>query len=365
MPAPAPIPINILTGFLGAGKTTLLNALVRQGLLADAVVLINEFGEIPLDHLLVEGVEGDMILLSSGCLCCSIRGELVSALEDLLRRRDNRRMRAFDRVVIETTGLADPAPILNTLMLHPYLSRRFVIDSIVTVVDAVNGAATLDAHKEARRQAAVADRLVLTKSDLADEEAVLVLTARLKRLNPTAPLLDAASACLEGASLLDAGLHAPRTQVPDVARWLNAQALDRSGHDHAHDVNRHDERIRAFCLTADKPLRAASIDLFLQLLRSIEAAKMLRLKGIVALIERPDEPMILHGVQHVVHEPVRLARWPDGDRSTRLVLIAEDLPEDEVRKLWAAISDAPEPDRPDRQALQDNPLRTPSGGLLG
>ena len=144
MRAPEPIAINILTGFLGAGKTTLLNALVKDATLANAVVLINEFGEVALDHLLVEGVEGEMIALSSGCLCCTIRGELVRALEDLLRRRDNGRIRAFDRVLIETTGLADPAPILNTLMLHPYLSRRFIIDSLVTVVDAVNGAATLD-----------------------------------------------------------------------------------------------------------------------------------------------------------------------------------------------------------------------------
>ena len=374
MQPPAPIPINILTGFLGAGKTTLLNALVRQDSFAKAVVLINEFGEIALDHLLVEGVESDMIMLASGCLCCTIRGELVNALEDLLRRRDNSRMRAFDRVLIETTGLADPAPILNTLMLHPYLSLRFVIDSVVTVVDAVNGEATLDAHEEARRQTAVADRLVLTKTDLADPSAVSALKGRLKRLNPTAPLLDKASRPIEGASLMDAGLYAPDSKIPDVRSWLNAEALigrgDGRGHVHEHEpnrheANRHDERIRAFCLTSEKPLKAAAIDLFLKLLRSLESGKMLRLKGIVALAERPDEPMIVHGAQHIVHEPVRLARWPDADRSTRLVLIAEDLAADEVEAIWAAVLDAPEPDRPDRQALSDNPLTISRGGLLG
>ncbi|MFI5015848.1 MAG: CobW family GTP-binding protein [Hyphomicrobiales bacterium] len=371
MRAPDPIPIDILTGFLGAGKTTLLNRLVQEKTLAEAVVLINEFGEIALDHLLVEGVEGDMIMLASGCLCCTIRGELVSALEGLLRRRDNGRMRAFDRVLIETTGLADPAPILNTLMLHPYLSRRFVIDSVVTVVDAVNGAATLDAHEEARRQAAVADRLVLTKSDLADEAAVGALATRLKRLNPTAPLLEAASGEARCAALFNAGLYAPGAKIPDVARWLNSEALSQAEHHdaahpaHRHDPNRHDARIRAFCLSSDRPVKAAAIDLFFQLLRSIEAGKLLRLKGILALAERSDEPMIVHGAQHVMHQPVRLARWPSADHSTRLVLIVEDLAEDEVRKLWAAFSDTPEPDRPDQQALRENPLKMSTGGLLG
>jgi G3E family GTPase len=387
MQAPTPIPINILTGFLGAGKTTLLNVLVKEEMLANAVVLINEFGEIALDHLLVEGVDGEMVLLSSGCLCCTIRGELVGALEDLLRRRDNRRMRAFDRVLIETTGLADPAPILNTLMLHPYLSRRFVIDSIVAVVDAVNGAATLDAHEEARRQAAVADRLVLSKSDLADRVVISSLSARLRQLNPTAVIFDSKRDKVDATALLGAGIHALEDKLPDVARWLNAEALlARSGesgslrpspqaqgdelahsdHAHGHDTNRHDERIRAFCLTSDEPVKAASIDLFFQLLRSIDAAKLLRLKGIVALAERPDEPLILHGVHHVLHEPLRLTKWPDADRRTRLVLIVEDLAEDEVRKLWAAFtSDTPRPEMPDRQSLSENPLRMPTGGLLG
>jgi G3E family GTPase len=373
MRAPDPIAINILTGFLGAGKTTLLNALVKEEMLANAVVLINEFGEIALDHLLVEGVEGEMVVLSSGCLCCTIRGELVGALEDLLRRRDNRRMRAFDRVLIETTGLADPAPILNTLMLHPYLSRRFIIDSVVTVIDAVNGAATLDAHEEACRQAAVADRLVLTKSDLADQAALAALSARLRRLNPIAPIFDSMRGKVDGTALLGAGLYAPQDKIPDVARWLGAEALlaheldhAHGGHAHGHDPNRHDERIRAFCLTSEVPVKAAAIDLFFQLLRSIGAAKLLRLKGIVALAERPDEPLILHGVQHVVHEPSRLAKWPDADRRTRLVLIVEDVAEDEVRKIWDAFSsDAPQPDRPDRQALSENPLKMSTGGLLG
>ncbi len=404
MRAPEPIAINVLTGFLGAGKTTLLNALVKEAALANAVVLINEFGEVALDHLLVEGVEGEMIALSSGCLCCTLRGELVGALEDLLRRRDNGRMRAFDRVLIETTGLADPAPILNTLMLHPYLSRRFVIDSVVTVVDAINGAATLDGHEEARRQVAMADRLVLTKSDLAPRASTSRLAARLRQLNPSAPLFDAKRDELDADALLRAGLYSADEKTPDVGRWLNADALlareeekdkpqgsqgthaqHRGDHAHAHshaashpighvhaahrhgdDQNRHDERIKAFCLTSETPVKAAAIDLFLQLLRSIEPARLLRLKGIVALAERPDEPLVVHGVQEVMHEPVRLSKWPDADRRTRLVLILEGIEEAEIRKLWDAFaSDPPRPDTPDREALSSNPLKTRVGGLLG
>ena len=194
---PPPFPLTLITGFLGAGKTSLLNRLLRDPLAAGTLVLVNEFGEIGLDHLLVEQVDGDMLVMTSGCLCCSIRGELIAALEDILRRRDNGRIAPFGRVIIETTGLADPAPVLHTIMTHPYLALRFRLDGVITLIDAVNGSATLEAHEEAVKQAAMADRLVLSKTDLLTKgEGLPELRARLARLNPGAILLDAA----QGAS---------------------------------------------------------------------------------------------------------------------------------------------------------------------
>ena len=383
---PPPFALVILTGFLGAGKTTLLNSLLRDPALADTLVIINEFGAVGLDHLLVERVDGDMLVMTSGCLCCSIRGDLVATLEDVLRRRDNGRITPFTRVVIETTGLADPAPVLHTIMAHPYLRLRFRLQAVVALVDALVGEATLDAHREAVKQAALADRLVLTKTDLLDSpEAGVALRRRLRALNPAAPILDAARGEANVSALFDGISYDPAARGADATAWLAAESLedpaqadDRHGHGHRHshthshaatqshgnDVNRHDASIRAFCLRYPRPVPPPALMLFLELIRSAHGPKLLRLKGLIALSDDPLRPVVVHGVQHVMHPPQRLDRWPDDDHETRMVFILQDLDPAFVEGLWRAAAGEPRVDEADLATRANNPLAPAAGGLL-
>lgn len=366
-----PIPLSVFTGFLGAGKTTLLNRLLKDPAMSDAAVLVNEVGDIGIDHNLYEIVEEGVILLASGCLCCAVRGDLVNSLENLLRARDNNRCKPFNRVVIETTGIADPASVIHIIMTQPYLTLRYRLDGVVTLVDAVNGMKTLDQHIEAVKQAAMADRIVITKTDLPEGAAALpALRERLKKLNPAAIVLEGQPPVAE---LINAGLYNPDSKIPDVARWLREEAViaaeedahhheHHHGHDHGHhhhhhdQASRHDASITAFSIATDTPIPLNTLEMFLDLMRSAHGDKILRMKGIVQLADDPERPVVFHVVQHLMHPPARLEAWPDADRRSRIVCITKDLPPQTVRKMFDAFLGVPQVDTPDKAALTDNPL---------
>ncbi|ANK93419.1 MULTISPECIES: CobW family GTP-binding protein [Rhizobium] len=378
------IPVTILTGFLGAGKSTLLNRILKDPDMKDAAVIINEFGDVGIDHLLVESSGDSIIELSDGCLCCTVRGELVDTLANLMDAVQTGRVKPVKRVVIETTGLADPAPVMQAIMGNPVIATNFELDGVVTVVDAVNGLQTLDNHEEARKQAAVADRLIVSKTSMAG--ATAGLEQRLRALNPRAAMMDADGMDAGSAAVLVNGLYDPATKIADVGRWLQDEDAHEAhhhnhGHDHDHDgdhhhhghrhdhshagqdphgVNRHDASIRSFSIVEEKPIDPMALEMFIDLLRSAHGEKLLRMKAIVSVSDRPERPLVLHGVQSIFHPPVRLPAWPDPqDRRTRMVLITKDLPEAFVKDLFDAFLGKPRIDTPDRQALSDNPLAIP------
>jgi G3E family GTPase len=359
--APEPsVPVVLLTGFLGSGKTTLLNRLLKHPAMGETAVIVNEFGEIGLDHALIEKVDGNTVLLDSGCLCCTIKSDLAETLWNLVGRRRRGEIPKFQRIVIETTGLADPAPILHLFLTDPLIVRQLRLQSVVTTVDAVAGWNTLDKQFESVKQAAMADRLVLTKTDLAKPAALAMLTARLAKLNPGAPVLHAA-ADLGPDDLFKAELYDPASKTADVRAWLHAEAYedhahghhDHHHHDHGHDHhhahgqdaldrNRHDEQIRAFCLTFDEPMVWETLAAWLDLLAAYRGEDLLRVKGILN-VQGVDRPVAVHGVQHLFHPPATLPAWPDADRRSRIVFITRNVGRDLIEQTLDSVRAANRP----------------------
>jgi G3E family GTPase len=342
-PADARVPVTLLTGFLGAGKTTLLNAILAEATGPKIAVIVNEFGEAGLDHDLIEAVDEEIVLMQSGCLCCSVRGDLARTMAGLIDRRRAGKI-AFDRVVIETTGLADPAPILQTLVVDPFLARTVRMDGVVTLVDAAAGPQTLDRQFEAVSQVAMADLLVLSKADLVDPDAASSFEARLGTLNPTARILRASKGKLPPSALWElTGLRASATSK-GTRDWVTARApvaaIDPLGNlsglapayprrDRIRSP--HDNRIGSASIVLDDPIPGVLFDLWLDTLIALRGPDILRVKGIV-FIEGIDTPFVFHGVQHVFDLPVALKKWPGSERRSRIVVIARDLTRPEIAR---------------------------------
>ncbi len=339
-PAPELLPVTLLTGFLGSGKTTLLNRLIRH--LPRTAVVMNEFGEISLDHDLLEKMEGPMAVLSGGCVCCTVVGSLSPTLKNLYMARERGDVPRFERVVIETTGIADPAPILDTLLNDPWVRARFRMDGVVTTVDAVLGEAQLDSYFEAVRQVAVADKLILTKTDLATAADLAALKTRLGELNPAAEQLLAVKGDMDFSQILNLGLFNARDKVPDVQKWLNEQRYKpvRGGSlDRKPSNDGHDNRIRSFSVVIDTPIPPAGLQAALEMLVGFRSEYLLRFKAIVNLAGH-EKPVILHGVQHVLYPEAELDHWPSEDRRSRFVFIVRDLEPEFIARVLADFTDA-------------------------
>lgn len=322
-------PVHLLTGFLGSGKTTLLKRLLADPALADTAVLINEFGEVGLDHHLVERIDDTMVLLQSGCVCCTVRGELADALKDLHSKRDRGLVPPFTRVVIESTGLADPFPVLSTLKSDPVLRHHFRTGSVVTTVDAVNGRGQLETYVESNRQVAIADRIVVTKTDLsADDHNRLLI--RLAELNP------------------DATVHIGQHSAPDAEALFadgdRGKLLSTSGFYcdtpailQTADGLPHRTAISSFVIAVDDPIDWTGFGVWLTMLLNRHGERVLRVKGILNLAGE-ERPVAVHGVQHLVHPPVHLESWPSAERRSRIVFIVDGLDVTLLKRSFAAFA---------------------------
>jgi G3E family GTPase len=325
--------VNLLTGFLGSGKTTLLREMLQDSALADTAVLINEFGEVGLDHQLVERIDDNMVLLQSGCLCCTVRGELAEALRDLHSRRERGLIPAFSRVVIESTGLADPFPVLSTIKADPVLRHHFRAGNVITTVDAVNGIAQLDTYVESNRQAAIADRLVITKTDLANFEQVGELKRRLKRINPDADVLEAPAHRLSVVDLLDSGAAPRGARIQSATGFYCEDSRDLVTAEGA----LHSAQFKSFVITVDDPIDWTGFGIWLTMLLNRHGDRVLRVKGILN-ISGEARPVAIHGVQHLVHTPVHMEGWISEDRRSHIVFIVDGLDPSLLKRSFAAFA---------------------------
>jgi G3E family GTPase len=359
-PLASRLPVTVITGFLGSGKTTLLRRLLRHPSMNRAAVIINEFGEVGIDHELVEASSEQMTLLSNGCLCCTVRTDLQETLRELFVKRRSGEVIDFDRVFVETTGLADPAPVLHSLQSDGLLGAQYRLNGVVTLVDAVNGMGSLDAMPEAAKQAALADRLVITKTDISDAATVEALEARLHAMNPYALISRAVDGVLDPELLREIAPASVKAMTQDPNRWLSGAGSELApGGSGAYLGQRlpriagvHDAAIQSFCLWFDTPFSWDTLTATLQVLTALRGPDLLRVKGIVN-VEGEAGPVAIHGVQHIFHPPVKLGQWHDADRRSRIVFIVRNIPRASIEALFGAVGMLDKTEQPGRAAPEN------------
>jgi G3E family GTPase len=342
--------ISVLTGFLGSGKTTLLSRILKDPRMERSVVIINEFGEVGLDHMLVESSTENIVQLNNGCMCCTIRGDLADTIRDIMKKANEGTLPEFDRILIETTGLADPTPIVHTILTDELIAQSFRAGGVVTVVDAECGWSTLDNHAESVKQAAIADSVIFTKTDIADPEKAARLEERLRTINPGAKYFNGSDPDFDPVHLFETGIFDPASRKPEVQSWINAEAYG----DTAVRTNRlftavspsavkldpsvHKDPVESYVIIRDKPFSSVAIGLLIMFLEQLQNSEILRMKGIINLEDTPDTPLVIHGVQHVFHPPVLLEKWPDeNDKKSKIVFITKNVPKAAIEELFDAL----------------------------
>lgn len=329
------IPVTLLTGFLGSGKTTLLNKLLSDAKMHDSAVIINELGETGLDHILAmqvdsEHIADNTVLLNSGCICCSLKNELADTMRDLFFKRALQAIPQFNRLVIETTGMADPGPILGNLMNEPVIESTFRLDAVVVTIDSVYGLTQLENNAEALKQAAVADVLLLTKTDIASPETIQALQEKLAEINPGATQHLIQHGEINPDSIIDVGLFDPTGKTATPQRWLRTPGKI-STPKGTLPQKQHQEGITSFTVTMPKPLNWRDLKPVILKLCQTHGAKLLRLKGIIHAEDQP-APLAIHAVHFTPYPPTLLEGWDEEEAMSRIVIIGKDIDEAEIRK---------------------------------
>ena len=327
------IPVTVITGFLGSGKTTLLSSILKKKEMQKTAVIINEFGEIGIDHSLIEHTDENIVELQSGCICCTIQGDLNKTLIDLFDKMMNGKVSSFNRILIETTGLANPVPIIHTLMSSIELIRIYSLDGVITVVDSINGEKTLDLHEESLKQLALAEKIILSKTDIVDKDEIKSLVYRIKEINPVSQIIFSKFGNIPLEEIFGLGAYDPYKKSADVKNWLAAEKYKDKKHHHHHDVNRHNENIRAFSMMSENPVNMIAFSFFRDMITAALGANLLRMKGIVN-IAGEERPAVIHGVQHIFHPVQWLETWPDNDRRTKLVFITQNIKKEQIEDFF-------------------------------